>query len=112
GFATGFFRPAGNAVLPNPVGDADLPRANSLLQTIENVTTTAGPLVGGIVVAGSGPHAAYWLNAATFVLPALVLLRIPGRLLQARAARSEGHPRDLPAGFALVRRARPLLPAP
>lgn len=109
GFATGFFRPAVYAGLPNLVGDADLPRANSLLQTIENVTTTAGPLVGGIVVAGSGPHAAYWLNAATFVLSALLLVRIPGRLLQARAARSEGHLRDLRAGFALVRRARPLL---
>jgi MFS family permease len=109
GFATGFFRPAVYAGLPNLVADADLPRANSLLQTIENVTTTAGPLVGGILVAASGPHAAYWLNAATFVVSALLLLRIPGRLLQARAARSEGHLRDLRAGFALVRRARPLL---
>jgi MFS family permease len=109
GFATGFFRPAVYAGLPNLVADADLPRANSLLQTIENVTTTAGPLVGGILVAASGPHSAYWLNAATFVLSALLLVRIPGRLLQARAARSEGHLRDLRAGFALVRRARPLL---
>jgi MFS family permease len=97
GFATGFFRPAVYAGLPNLVDDADLPRANSLLQTIENVATT------------SGPDTAYWLNAATFVLSALLLLRIPGRLLQARAARSEGHLRDLRAGFALVRRARPLL---
>jgi MFS family permease len=109
GFATGFFRPAVYAGLPNLVGDADLPRANSLLQTIENVTTTAGPLVGGILVSTSGPDTAYWLNAATFVLSALLLLRIPGRLLQARAAPSQGHLRDLRAGFALVRRARPLL---
>jgi MFS family permease len=109
GFATGFFRPAVYAGLPNLVGDADLPRANSLLQTIENVTTTAGPLVGGILVSTSSPDTAYWLNAATFVLSALLLLRIPGRLLQARAAPSQGHLRDLRAGFALVRRARPLL---
>jgi MFS family permease len=109
GFATGFFRPAVYAGLPNLVGDADLPRANSLLQTIENVTTTAGPLVGGILVSTSSPDTAYWFNAATFVLSALLLLRIPGRLLQARAAPSQGHLRDLRAGFALVRRARPLL---
>jgi MFS family permease len=109
GFATGFFRPAVYAGLPNLVADADLARANSLLQTIENATTTAGPLVGGVLVATSGPDTAYWLNAATFVLSALLVLRIPGRLLQGRPARSEGHLRDLRAGFALVRRARPLL---
>jgi MFS family permease len=109
GFATGFFRPAVYAGLPNLVGDSDLPRANSLLQTIENATTTAGPLVGGIVVSASSPDAAYWLNAATFVLSALLLLRIPAGLLQVRAAPSQGHLSDLRAGFALVRRSRPLL---
>ncbi|TML57361.1 MAG: MFS transporter [Actinobacteria bacterium] len=109
GFATGFFRPAVYAGLPNLVDDADLPRANSLLQTIENATTTAGPLVGGILVSTSGPDTAYWINAATFVVSALLLLRIPGRLLQARPAQSRGHLRDLRAGFALVRHARPLL---
>ena len=108
GFATGFFRPAVYAGLPNLVADGDLPRANSLLQTIENVTTTAGPLVGGILVSTSSPDTAYWLNAATFLFSALLLLRIPGRL-QARVAPSQGHLRDLRAGFALVRRARPLL---
>jgi MFS family permease len=109
GFATGFFRPAAYAGLPNLVADSDLPRANSLLQTIENATTAAGPLVGGIVVSASSPDTAYWINAATFVVSALLLLRIPARLLQVRAAPSEGHLRDLGAGFALVRRSRPLL---
>jgi MFS family permease len=109
GFATGFFRPAVYAGLPNLVPDADLARANSLLQTIENVTTTAGPLVGGILVSVSSPDAGYWLNAVTFVVSALLVLRIPARLLQAVAAPSRGHLRDLAAGFDLVRRSRPLL---
>ena len=74
GFATGFFRPAVYAGLPNLVADADLPRANSLLQTIENVTTTAGPLAGGILVGVSSPDTAYWLNAVTFVVSALLIL--------------------------------------
>jgi MFS family permease len=109
GFATGFFRPAVYAGLPNLVDDADLPRANSLLQTLENVTTTAGPLVGGILVSTSSPDTAYWINAVTFVVSAFLLLRIPARLLQVRAAPSRGHLRDLRAGFAIVRHARPLL---
>jgi MFS family permease len=108
GFATGFFRPAVYAGLPNLVDDHDLPHANSLLQTIENVTTTAGPLVGGVLVAASGPDAAYWINAATFLVSAALIFGIPGRLLQAAAAVSEGHWRDLAAGFTLVRRSRAL----
>jgi MFS family permease len=109
GFATGFFRPAAYAGLPNLVADTDLPWANSLLQTVENVATAAGPLAGGIVVSAASPDAAYWINAATFVVSALLLLRIPVRLLQVRAAPSQGHLRDLRAGFAVVRRSRPLL---
>ena len=109
GFATGFFRPAVYAGLPNLVPDADLARANSLLQTIENVTTTAGPLAGGILVSVSSPDTAYWINAVTFVASALLVLRIPARLLQAGAAQSRGHLRDLADGFDLVRRSRPLL---
>jgi MFS family permease len=109
GFATGFFRPALYAGLPNLVWEADLPRANSLLQTIENVTTTAGPLAGGILVAASSPDAAYWFNAGTFLVSAALIARIPRRTLQIAAALSRGHWRDLAAGFSLVLRSRPLL---
>jgi MFS family permease len=108
GFATGFFRPAVYAGLPNLVSDADLPRANALLQAVENLAVTIGPLAGGVLVAGAGTDAAYWINAATFLVSAALLIRIPKRLLQAIPAPSEGHLRDLAAGFRLVRRSRPL----
>jgi MFS family permease len=108
GFATGFFRPAVYAGLPNLVADADLPQANSLLQGVENLALTIGPLAGGVLVAGAGTDIAYWINAATFLFSAALLLRIPARLLQAAAVPSEGHLRDLAAGFRLVRRSRAL----
>jgi MFS family permease len=108
GFATGFFRPAVYAGLPNLVADDDLPRANSLLQSVENLALTVGPLAGGVLVAGTGTDAAYWINAATFLVSAGLLVRIPRTLLQAAPAPSEGHLRDLAAGFALVRRSRAL----
>ena len=104
GFATGFFRPAVYAGLPNLVDDADLPGANSLLQTVENLALMLGPLAGGVLVAANGPDSAYWINAVTFLASAALLLRIPAKLLQAAAAVSEGHLRDLAAGFELVRR--------
>ncbi|MDQ3823807.1 MAG: MFS transporter, partial [Actinomycetota bacterium] len=108
GFATGFFRPAVYAGLPNLVADEDLPSANALLQGVENLAITVGPLAGGLLVAATGPDAAYWINAATFLVSAALLVRIPQRLLQAAPAPSEGHLRDVVAGFALVRRSRAL----
>jgi MFS family permease len=109
GLATGFFRPAVYAGLPNLVSDDDLPNANSLLQTVDNLTWAAGSLAGGALVAARGPHLAYWVNAATFVLSAALLAGIPQRLLQASPAASRGHWRDLRDGFAYVVRSRPLL---
>jgi MFS family permease len=109
GIATGFFRPAVYAGLPNLVADEDLPRANSLLQTIENSTWALGSLAGGALVAASGPHLAYWINAVTFLVSAALIARIPQRLLQEAKAETRGHWRDLEDGLALVRRSRPLL---
>jgi MFS family permease len=109
GFATGLFRPSVYAGLPNLVDDDDLPTANSLLQTIDNLTWAVGPIIGGLLVAGWGPGAAYWFNAVTFLLSAWLLARIPSRLLQAEAATSKGHWRDLADGFALVRGSRALM---
>ena len=108
GLATAVFRPAVFAGLPNLVEDRELPNANSLLQGIENLTWMAGPLAGGALVAARGPHLAYWVNAGTFLLSAALIARIPGRLLQAAAAVSRGHWRDLSEGFALARRSRSL----
>ena len=99
GFATGFFRPAVYAGLPNLVEDRDLPSANALIQSIEALTTIIGPLIGGVLVAASGPDAAYWINAATFLFSAALVVRIPRHLLQAARAASAGHWRDLRAGF-------------
>ena len=108
GVATSLFRPAVYAGLPNLVNDADLPRANGLLQTAENLTWAIGALAGGALVAGFGPDAAYLVNAASFVVSALFLVRIRETLEEARAA-SEGHWRDVKAGFAVVSASRPLL---
>jgi len=108
GLATGFFRPAAYAGLPNLVSADDLPAANSLLQTAENVSWAAGPILGGVLVAASGPHVAYWINAASFVVSALLLAGIPGRLLQAAVGATHGHLRDLRDGFAFVMRSSPL----
>jgi MFS family permease len=109
GLATGFFRPAVYAGVPNLVEERDLSNANSLLQAIDNLTWAIGSIAGGLLVEANGPHLAYWINAATFLVSAALIVRIPHRRLQAGRAVTRGHWRDLRDGFALVRSSRALL---
>jgi MFS family permease len=108
GLATGFFRPAAYAGLPNLVAEEDLAAANALLQTAENASWAIGPVIGGVLVAAAGPHAAYWINAASFLVSAALLSGIPARLLQSAVAQTHGHLRDLREGLLFVLRSRPL----
>lgn len=99
GLATGFFRPAVYAGIPNLVPDELLPRANALLQTVENASWAVGPVVGGVLTTVDGPKVAYAINAASFVVSIALLVRIPPRLLQSERALSRGYWRDLSDGF-------------
>jgi dTMP kinase len=109
GFTTGFFRPAVYAGLPNLVEEHELARANSLLQTGENVSWTAAPIIGGALVAATSPDIAYWVNAASFLASALLIWQIAGEKLQGIVAETRGHLRDLADGFRRVVQTRPLL---
>jgi MFS family permease len=108
GTATSVFRPAVYAGLPNLVADRDLPQANGLLQTADNLTWALGALVGGALVAATSPDTAYWVNAATFLVSALLISRIRESLEEERAP-SAGRWRDLVDGLALATRERALL---
>ncbi|HMI98824.1 MAG TPA: MFS transporter [Gaiellaceae bacterium] len=109
GFATGFFRPAVYAGLPNLVADSELPSAQGLLQAADAMTTVLGPLAGGVLVATTSTDWAYGINAVTFLFSAALILRIPARLLQIAQATTEGHWRDVAEGLALIRGSRALL---
>ena len=109
GLATGFFRPASYAGLPNLVPDDELADANGLFQAAENLTWMLGPLLGGVLLSYTSPDGAYWFNAATFVVSALLIARIAESRLQSEKAESEGHLRDVRAGFALLGSSRALL---
>jgi len=108
GFTTGFFRPAVYAGLPNLVAEDELARANSLIQTGENVSWTIAPVLGGALVAATSPDVAYWVNAVSFLLSALLVFGIPAEKLQGALAVSRGFLRDLAEGFGRVLRTRTL----
>jgi MFS family permease len=103
GIANSFFRPAVLAGVPNLVADGDLAHGTALLQATDWVAATIGPILGGVLAGASSPHIVYWINAATFLYSALLLLRIPARLLQSEQAISRGHWRDLGEGVAVFR---------
>ena len=103
GIADSFFRPAVFAGAPNLVREEELDAATTLLQGTEWVAAAVGPLIAGVLVSLSDAHVVYWMNAATFLFSAVLLLRIPGRLLQSEQGISRGHWSDLREGFTAFR---------
>ena len=97
GIGNAFFRPAVLAGLPNLVADEDLPAANALLQLVEWTTTAVGPIVGGAIVAASGPaprllgergHASRFSAIARRGIPAALLPSRPADRAGATGATS------------------------
>ena len=79
GIATGFFRPAVYAGLPNLVDDEELSNATSLLQTGDNLTWMVGPVVGGILIAISRPGSRLLAERADVPLLRCAARPDPGR---------------------------------
>lgn len=91
GIASAVYYPSLAATMPMLVDKSELPRANSLSQTAGNSGLAAGPLLAGFLVAASGVHLVYALNAASFAISALLLTRLPA-LSAARAATAADAP--------------------
>jgi len=108
GIATGFFRPAVYAGLPNLVPDEELTNANSLLQTVETIAWMIGPVVGGLMLTTWSPSVPYAVNAVTFLVSAVLVFRIPDRALRSEESLTRGHWRDVSDGFRLVLTSPPL----
>jgi len=73
-----FFRPAKAAAVPRIVRRDDLLAANSLTWTGETLADIAGYPIAGLFVAflGTSIGLAFWLDAATYVISAVLLLAI------------------------------------
>jgi MFS family permease len=108
GVATGLFRAAALAGLPNLVPNDELTNANSLLQTVETLAWMVGPLIGAGIVALWSPSVAYVANAITFLLSVALIARIAERQLRSEESVTEGHWRDVADGIRLVFGSAPL----
>lgn len=96
------------ALLPDLAtrGGVQLERVNAIEQLIQRGAFLIGAPLAGIVIAALGAHAALWLNAASFIVSAVMIVAL---VPPARAVAERGHPaaglrEDLVAGLAFIRR--------
>jgi MFS family permease len=79
-FASPFFTSGRAAILPTIAGPEELHAANSLTQTTQWATLTAGTLLAGYSAARLGYAAAFVINAFSFLFSACAMwrVRVPG----------------------------------
>jgi MFS family permease len=104
GLARTFFNPTIRAAFPSVVGEGDLTRANSLISGTFSISITAGPALGGLLVASSGVSAAFLLDAVTYLVSAAFLSRIP--LPRPQRDSREGFVQELRTGLSYLAGAR------
>jgi predicted MFS family arabinose efflux permease len=87
-FSTAHY-PAVQASTPVVVGEDDLAAANTLVSTVDNVALALGPAIGGVLLLLGSPVVAFGVNAATFVVSALLSAGIRTSLRPEGAAEAE-----------------------
>ena len=76
GLADGFVIPTSQGLIPAIVSSTRLQQANALLGLSRSIVGVLGPALGGVLVAVGSPGGALAVDAASFGLAALLLLRI------------------------------------
>jgi predicted MFS family arabinose efflux permease len=82
GVSGAIFRPGLRAAMPTLVEERDLARANALVRSAGAAAVLAGPPLAGVLVAAAGAGPVFLVNAASFVVSAAVIARIPRARLQ------------------------------
>jgi MFS family permease len=104
GAARTLFNPTIRAAFPSVVGSRDLTRANALISGTFSLSFAVGPAAGGLLVATTGVEAAFALDAATYLVSAAFLSRIP--LPRPEREGGESFTQELRAGFSYLAGAR------
>ena len=105
GTGDAFFWPAMNGLLPETIEPDRLQEANALLGTTQSASNVIGPVIAGVLIAIADPGGAILLDAATFVVSIVFLLRIAPTALGAGASdgENEGFLEQLRGGWREVR---------
>jgi MFS family permease len=76
GAADGFVLPTSQGLIPSVVSASRLQQANALLGLTRSLLGMLGPTLGGLLTALGSPGAALEVDAATFLIAAVLLLRV------------------------------------
>jgi MFS family permease len=106
GLARTVFNPTVRAAFPSVVGGGDLTRANALISGTFSTSIMVGPALGGVLVASIGVDAAFLADAATYLVSAILLSRVPLPRLRRESEEEEGFVRELRSGFGYLIGAR------
>jgi predicted MFS family arabinose efflux permease len=79
GTAEAFYRPAFTGLVPQTVPEEEIQPARAAFGTVETIAEFAGPALATALVLGIGPGWAFALDAATFVVSAVFLVRLRPR---------------------------------
>jgi MFS family permease len=87
-----FFEPAKTAAIPSIVEDRELVAANAISSVTWSVMLTLGAAIGGFITSSFGTNAAFILDAASYVLSAVLIasIRLPKRKKRERQKLSFG----------------------
>ncbi len=77
GTASTIADPAARSAVPALVADSDLVAANAMLGGLRQIAQVVGPLLGGVLVATVDVRGALGVDAVSFVVGAILLLRLP-----------------------------------
>jgi predicted MFS family arabinose efflux permease len=106
------FNPASQAILPRLVDRGTLEEANGALAAFQQVGSTTGAALGGVVVASVGAVAGLGANAVTYALSATFLIQIAfsaGQAIRAGPLVERSMRRDLVEGMSYMRSHPPIL---
>ena len=82
-----FFYPARTALLPSMVDDDELMSANGTMQLGNTIARLAGPALAGAVISVWSVRAAFWIDATSFLISAVLVLGIRGIVTQVATAK-------------------------
>jgi MFS family permease len=98
-----FSFPGYAALVPTLSGEENVTVAQSTLQSVNGVALTAGPALGGLLVAATGQSWPLYIDALSFLLAGIgTLLLRTDRRPRVFETHEEKPPRDLGAGLRLV----------
>jgi len=100
GIADAFFQPAFKALLPELTPKEYLRSANSLTNLSRQGSDTAGPIICAVLVAYGGVSLAFLVDAASFLISALLVLRVANQ--SSPTSRTSVNTGGLGEGIAIV----------